>query len=187
MGKSGWQSVKRDDQSGSVRRTGIARQALLPGEPPMCTLRSGPDLLCGCFCAWRRERSGTLQANRLAADNFEPVPPDATTRPVAPEHRSRGRRCTGCLRRRPGIRTRSVQRPQDRTHPPWFERGAALLTLGPQRAGAAMTNTCSIQDPQGPIALRTPLLEIERVISRAPQGSIRLGSKGRTREAVRKR
>lgn len=46
--KGGWQSVKGDGQTGSVRWAGIACQALRPGETPMRTLRSGQCLLCGC-------------------------------------------------------------------------------------------------------------------------------------------
>ena len=60
--KGGWQSVKRDEQSGSVRWTGIAGQALLPGETPMCTLSSGQYLLNGHFCERWRERSEAFQA-----------------------------------------------------------------------------------------------------------------------------
>src|SRR5581483_3002584 len=48
-GKGGWQPMKCDYQSGSVRWTGIAREALFPGKPPMRTLRSGQDLFWRCF------------------------------------------------------------------------------------------------------------------------------------------
>lgn len=59
----------------------------------------------------------------------------------------------------------------DRTDPSWFDGGAALLTLCPPWAGTTMTNACGIQDPQRPIALRTPLLGIEWVIGRITQRS----------------
>src|SRR6266567_6649965 len=85
--KGGRQSVKRDDEPGSICWTSIARQTLVPGEPPMCSLRSGEYLLCGCLCAWWREWSGAFQADRLAADHFDPGPSDATAWPVTPEHR----------------------------------------------------------------------------------------------------
>lgn len=49
-GKGGWQPMKCDGQSGSVRWTGIAREALVPGKPPMRTLRSDQDLFRRCFC-----------------------------------------------------------------------------------------------------------------------------------------
>jgi len=70
------------------------------------------------------------------------------------------------------------ERPQDRTDSPGFERRAALLTLCSKRAGTTMTDTRGIQGPQGAIALRTPLLEIKRVIGRAPQCPIGLRRKG---------
>jgi hypothetical protein len=35
--KGGGQPMKRDEKAGSVRRTGIASQALLPGKTPLCT------------------------------------------------------------------------------------------------------------------------------------------------------
>ncbi len=158
--------MKRDNQVGCICRTGIACQALVPGKPPMCALRSGPDLLSGRLYAWWRERSGAFQVDGLAANHFEPGSPDATAWPVTPEHWSRSRRCAGWMGRRRGIRVRRGKRPQDRTHPSWLERGTALLTLRTLRAGTAMTNTRSIQDSQGAIALRAPLLEIERVIGR---------------------
>lgn len=41
----------------------------------MRSLRSGPDFLSGR--AWWRERGGTFQADRLAADHFQPGPPNA--------------------------------------------------------------------------------------------------------------
>ena len=39
-----------------------------------------------------------------------------------------------------------------------------------------MTNACGIQDPQGAIALRAPLLEIERVIGRTAERPVGLRS-----------
>ena len=91
-GKGGWESMKRDDEPGRIRRTSIARQALVPGKPPMHTLRSGPDLLGRRLYAWWRERSGAFQVDNLAADHFKPGSPDATVWPVTPEHWSRNRR-----------------------------------------------------------------------------------------------
>lgn len=101
--KGGRQSVKGDNQSGSVQWTGIASQALLPGETPMCTLSSGQDLLSRRFCEWRHELRGAFQADRLAADHFQPRSPDAATWPVAPEYRSRRRWCAGWVGRRRGV------------------------------------------------------------------------------------
>ena len=49
--KGDWQSVKREDQAGSVRWTGIACQALAPGETPMRALRASQDLLPRRLCA----------------------------------------------------------------------------------------------------------------------------------------
>ncbi len=40
-GEGGWESMQRDDQSGSVRWAGIAGEALRPGETPMRALSSG--------------------------------------------------------------------------------------------------------------------------------------------------
>lgn len=75
----------------------------------------------------------------------------------------------------------------DCTHPSRFERGATLLTLCAQGTGAGMTNTRSIQDSQGPIVFGTSFLEIQGMIGGAPQHAIRLRSKHRTRETMRKR
>ena len=147
MGKSGWQSVKRDDQSGGIRWTGIARQALLPGEPPMRTLRSGEDLLDGARAAWWSEWSETFQADRLATDHLQPGSPDATAWPVTPENRSRRKWCAGWIGRWRGIRVRRGKWPQDRTDPSWLDRGAALLTLCLPIAGTTMASACGIQEP----------------------------------------
>ncbi len=46
-GKRCWQTMKRDDKLRSVRQTGIARQALGPGETPMRALSSSQYLLSG--------------------------------------------------------------------------------------------------------------------------------------------
>jgi hypothetical protein len=145
-GKGSWESVKRDDEPGSICWTSIPRQALVPGEPPMRALRSGEDLLCGARAAWWREWSGTFQTDRLAADHFQPGWPDAAPWPVAPEHRSGRRVGRGWVRRRRGIHVRRGEWPQDCTDSPWLERGVALLALCPQRAGTTMTNACGIQE-----------------------------------------
>src|SRR6266571_5275693 len=115
--------MKRDDQSGGVRWTGIARQALVPREPPMRALCSGEDLLGGARATWWREWSETFQTDRLAADHFEPGLSDATAWPVAPEHRSGRRVGREWVRRRRGSRVRRGEWPQDCTDPSWFERG----------------------------------------------------------------
>ena len=44
-----WQSMKGNNQVGSVGGAGIACQPLVPGEPLMRALRSGEDLLMGAF------------------------------------------------------------------------------------------------------------------------------------------
>lgn len=49
----------------------------------MRALRSGKDLLCGARAVWWREWSRAVQADRLAADYFQPDSPDAATWPVA--------------------------------------------------------------------------------------------------------
>ena len=51
-GKGGWESMKRDDEPGSICWTSIARQALVPGKTPMRALRSGEDLLGGARAVW---------------------------------------------------------------------------------------------------------------------------------------
>src|SRR5260370_5204963 len=122
-------------------------------------------------------RDGAFHPDGLAPDNFEPGAPDSTAWPISPEDRSKrklGRRFS--LRRR-GIRARSVEWPQHRTHSSGFKRGAALLTLCPQRTGAAMADACGIQDPQGATTLGTPFLGIEWMVGGATQHSIRLWSK----------
>jgi hypothetical protein len=43
VGKGGWQTVESDRQGGSIRWTGIAGQALLPGETPMRALCARED------------------------------------------------------------------------------------------------------------------------------------------------
>src|SRR5690242_3783431 len=88
--KGSWESMKRDDQSGSIRWTSIACQPLIPGEPPMRALRPGEDLLGGARASWWREWSGAFQADRLATEPLQPGSSDTTTWPVTPEHRRRG-------------------------------------------------------------------------------------------------
>ncbi len=112
--KGGWESMKRDDEPGSICWTSIARQTLVPGKPPMRALRSGKDLLCGARAVWWREWSRAVQADRLAADYFQPDSPDAATWPVAPEHRSRRRGSRGWVRRRRGFCVRRGERPKHR-------------------------------------------------------------------------
>ena len=87
--KGGWQSVKRDDQLGSVRGTDIAHQTLVPGETPMRALSSGQHLFSGCKGFRWRGLGGAFQADGLAANNLELGPPDATAWPVEPQHRCR--------------------------------------------------------------------------------------------------
>lgn len=92
----------------------------------MRTLRPGQDLLCGCFCAWRQERSGAFQADRLAADDFQPGPPDATTRPVAalaPELRQ-----VECWLPQEEARNLSEER-RAATGPRLFRRGLSVVLL----------------------------------------------------------
>ncbi len=60
------------------------------------------------------------------------------------------------------------------------------MTLRPQRTRATIANARGIQDPQGAIALRTPLLGIEGVTGRTAERPIRLRGKRRTRKAMRK-
>ncbi len=50
-----------------------------------------------------------------------------------------------------------------------------------------MTDARRVQHPQGAIPLRTPLLEIERVVGRAAERPIRLRSKSGAGKAMRKR
>jgi hypothetical protein len=83
--------MKRDDQPGSICWASIAGEALVPGEPPMRALCSGHNLLGGARAAWGREWSGAFQADRLAANHFQPCASGAAPRPVAPEDR-RGRK-----------------------------------------------------------------------------------------------
>lgn len=122
-------------------------------------------------------RSGAFHPDGLAPDHFELGAPDSTSWPIFPEDRSKrklGRRFS--LGRR-GIRARSVQWPQHRTHSSGFECGAALLTLCPQRTGAAMADARGIQDPQGATTLGTSGLRIQWMVGGATQCSIRLWSK----------
>src|ERR1700736_2756612 len=105
--------MKRDDQSRNVHEADIARQALLPGETPMCALSTGHNLLRGSFRTWWREWRGAFQADGLAADHFQPRSADAATWPVTPENWSRGTWCAGWIGRRRGIRVRRRKRPQD--------------------------------------------------------------------------
>lgn len=153
----------------------------------MRALRPGEDLLGGARASWWREWSGAFQADRLATEHLQPGSPDAAPWPVTPENRSRGAWYAGRIGRQRGIRVRRGQRPEHRTDPSGFERGAALLTLCPQRAGTTMADTRGIQEPQRAIALRTPLLEIEGMIGRTSQAPIRLWSKRGARESMRKR
>jgi len=153
----------------------------------MRALCSGEDLLGGrIFPSWR-EWSGAFQGECLATDHFQPSSPDVAPWPVTPEHRSRRWWCARWIGRQRGSRVRKGKWLQDRTHPSRFERGPALLTLRPQRAGATMTDARGIQEPQGAIAFETSFLEIKRMVGRTPQRSIGLRRKGRTRKPMRKR
>jgi len=91
--------VKCDDEPGSIGWTRIARQVLLPGEPPMRTLSSGEDLLGRARTSWWRGESGAFQTDCLAADHLEPGSPDAAPWPVTPEHWGRSVWCAGRIGR----------------------------------------------------------------------------------------
>lgn len=185
--KGGRETVERDDQPGGVGWTGIASEPLLPGQTPMRSLRSGQGWRELRWGRRRIGRDGAFQPDGLTSDHFEPSVPDATAGPILPEDRSTRKLLRCCGLRRRGLRARIVERPQHRTHPARFARGAALLTLGPQRTGAAVADACGIQDPQGTITLGTPLLRIQGVVGRTPQCSIGLGSESRAGKAMRKR
>jgi hypothetical protein len=45
MGKGGWETMERDGKPGSIRRTSVARQPLVPGETPMRASSTGQDAL----------------------------------------------------------------------------------------------------------------------------------------------
>jgi hypothetical protein len=103
-----------------------------------------------------------------------------------PQHWST-RQWHGCVGGRGGnSRGRGGERPIYCTHPSRFDRDTVFLTLSTQRAAATMTDTSSVQDPQGTISLRTPFLWIERVISRTTQCPISLRGKSGARKAMGK-
>src|SRR5258708_58411 len=132
-------------------------------------------------------RDGAFHPDGLAPDNFEPGAPDSTAWPSSAEDGSKRKLGRRFFLRRRGIRARSVEWPQHRTHSSGFKRGAALLTLCPQRTGAAMADACGIQDPQGAIMLGTPFLGIQRMVGRTTQRPIGLRNKSGTGKASRKR
>lgn len=177
VGKGRRETVERDDEPGSVGWTGIPSGPLFPGQTPMCALRSSHGRRELHRGRRRIGSSGAFHPDGLAPNHFEPGAPDTTAGPVFPQDGSQRQllRCWS-LRRR-GIRASSALRPQHRTHSARFARGAALLTLCPQRTGAAMADACGIQDPQGAIALLTSFLRIEGMVGRAAQCAIRLRSK----------
>jgi hypothetical protein len=176
--------MERDGKSGSVRQTGVACQSLFPGKAPMRASGASQNVLRG-----RSDRGGlgrACQAYSLATDHFQPFSPDATAGPILPQHWST-RQWHECVGGRGGnSRGRGGEQPIYCTHPSRFDRGTVFLTLSTQRAAATMTDTSSVQDPQGTISLRTPFLWIERVISRTTQCPISLRGKSGARKAMGK-
>src|SRR5450756_2388591 len=105
---------------------------------------------------------------------MEPVSPEVTALPIAPQHRAR--RHWLMEERFIGRGRRGSPWPEHGTHPSRFDGRAVFLTLRAQRTGATMANTGGIEHPQRAIPLRSPLLRVERVISRTAQRSIWLQS-----------
>ena len=174
--------MQGDRQGRGIRRASIACQPLSPRETPMGALGSGEDCRRGWdqYSCWS---SGT-QANSFAANDLEPSSSKMATRPVFPEHWSKRE----CLRRlwprRRGIRVDGMEGPKDRTHPRRFDAGPAFLTLSSQGTGATMADASGIQDPKRAIALRSVLLWVEGMISRAAQRPICLQGKSGTGKAT---
>ncbi len=48
VSKSGWETMERDHQWGSISGTSIACQTVFPGKTPMCPLCSARD----CYSGW---------------------------------------------------------------------------------------------------------------------------------------
>ena len=147
----------------------------------MGALGSGEDCRrwCGHWCCW----SPPCQANRFAANDLEPGSSQMAARPVFPQYRSEREGLSKVWQRRRGIREDGLQGPKDRTHPARLDAGAAFLTLRAQGTAATMTDASGIQDAKGTIALRSALLWVEGMISRAAQRPIRLQGESGTRKA----
>lgn len=169
--------MDRDSKGGSGDGASIAGETLRPRQSPMSTLfagNHGPIGLCSPIERWRRPQR---HSHCFGSHHTQPVPPDVTTGPIAPQH---WRKC-GWFRR---CENRCIpshlvgrDRPENGTDSPGFDREKIFLTLRPQKAVATITNASGIQHAQRPIALRSAFLWVERMIGRAEQASIRLRCK----------
>ena len=96
--------MERDGQSGGIRGTSIACQALLPGKTPMRTPGSAQDFFSG-WGDWRWcWRGSEGKDDRFAAYDLQPLPPDVTAWPVFPYHWSKRERVRCVFKRRRGSR-----------------------------------------------------------------------------------
>src|SRR5258708_37745432 len=107
------------------------------------------------------------EQNGLCAQQREPVSPQMTALPIAPQHRAR--RCWLLGEWFIGWGSGGSQWPEHRAHAPRFAGGGVFLALCAQRTGATMADAGGIEHPQRAIALRSTLLRGERVIAGTPQ------------------
>ena len=78
--------MKRDDQWWGIRWTSIARQALVPGEPPMRTLCTGFERWGLLFHVNKRFRGTNGDQHGLRSQELDEGPSDLAARPIAPTH-----------------------------------------------------------------------------------------------------
>ncbi len=127
MGKRGWKAVERECQWRRGARTSIAGQALLPIESPMRALCSRHHVLGGQSSRFFRGRHPHRHLHGFASHHLEPVAPDLTAWPIAPQNRKTEDwfgRLWGRLRqaRQGGRHATSRDGPENGAHPSWGAR-----------------------------------------------------------------
>ena len=166
-GEGIWNTEQMDRNGASRWGTGIARQPLFPGQPPMRPRWTGQEW---SRCGWaRRAARRHLDLHPLAAPQLRAGSALCSSAPVAPEERRRG----------------NGQRVQEQTDPAWmFGRLPMPLTALAQRAGTAITEAGFIHHAQAPIRFSTLFGGSKLRSGGTAQGAIRLERKVAAREAA---
>ena len=184
--------MERECQWRRGARTSIAGQALLPIESPMRALCSCHHVLRGQSSRFFRRRHPHRHLHGFASPHLEPVAPDVTAWPIAPQNRKTGDwfgRLWGRLRqaREGGRHATSRDWPENGAHPSWFAGGKTFLTLRTHLTSAAISDAGCIEHAKRTVAFWPAFLRIECMVGRTEQTAIRLKGKGRSGEAPCKR
>jgi len=128
----------------------------------------------------------------FTSHHLEPVAPNLTPWPIAPQNRKTRDwfgRLWGRLRqgREGGRRARSRDWPENGAHSSWFAGGKTFLTLPTPLTSAAIADAGCIEQAERTVTFWPAFLRIEWRVGRTEQTSIRLKGKGRSGEASRKR